>query len=257
MKRFFFALVCIFSLHAVHSQTISTTPATDSIVPVQHAPVKNDLKKIDLSNRSNDHIMIQYGFDNWAGTPDSISPKGFSRFFNAYIMLDKPFETNPHLSVGLGVGVGSSNIFFDKTYVDIKSNSSRLPFTNVASADHFKKFKLTTIFLEAPVELRYSSDPENTNKSLKMALGIKVGTLINAHTKGKNLQNKSGGALNNSIEKVSSKKFFNSTKLAATARIGYGIFGIYGAYQITSLLKTGAGPDAIHPYSIGIYISGL
>ncbi len=257
MKKFFFALVCIFSLHAVNSQTISTTPATDSIVSVQASPLKKDLKKIDLSNRSNDHFMVQYGFDNWAGTPDSISPKGFSRFFNAYIMLDKPFKTNPHLSVGLGAGVGSSNIFFDKTYVDIKSTSSRLPFTNVDSVNHFKKFKLTTIFLEAPVELRYSSNPENINKSVKVALGAKVGTLLNAHTKAKTLQNKSGGTVNSSIEKESSKKFFNSTRLAATARIGYGIFGIYGAYQITSLLKTGAGPDAIRPYSIGIYISGL
>ncbi len=256
MKKFFFALVCIFSLQAVNSQTIST-PATDSIVSVQPAPVKKDLKKIDLSNRSNDHLMLQFGFDNWAGTPDSISPKGLSRFFNAYIMLDKPFQTNPHLSVGLGAGVGSSNIFFDKTYVDIKSTSSRLPFTNVDSADHFKKFKLTTIFLEAPVELRYSSNPENVNKSFKAAIGVKVGTLINAHTKGKNLQNKSGNSLNNTIVKESNKKFFNSTRLAATARIGYGIFGIYAAYQITSFLKTGAGPAEIRPYSIGIYISGL
>lgn len=257
MKNFFFALVSVFSLQAVNSQTISTTPATDSVVSVQPAAVRKDPKKIDLSNRSNDHFMVQYGFDNWAGTPDSISPKGFSRFFNAYIMLDKPFKTNPHFSVGLGAGIGSSNIFFDKTYVDIKSNSSRLPFTKVDSANHFKKFKLTTIFLEVPVELRYSSNPENTNKSVKVALGVKAGTLLNAHTKGKNLQTKSGGTLNNAIVKESSKKFFNTTRIAATARIGYGIFGLYGAYQITSLLKTGAGPDAIRPYSIGIYISGL
>lgn len=257
MKKFFIGFVCIFSLHAVNSQTISTTPATDSIVSVQPAPVKKELNKIDLSNRSNDHIMVQYGFDKWAGTPDSISPKGFSRFFNAYIMLDKPFKTNPHLSVGLGAGIGSSNIFFDKTYVDINSSSPRLPFTKVDSANHFKKFKLTTVFVEAPVELRYSSNPENANKSLKVALGVKVGTLVNAHTKGKNLQTKSGGTLDNAIAKESSKKFFNSTRLAVTARFGYGIFGIYGAYQVTSFLKSGAGSDQIRPYSIGIYISGL
>ena len=72
--------------------------------------------------------MVQYGFDNWAGTADSISPKGFSRFFNAYIMLDKPFKTNPKMSVGLGVGIGSSNMFFDKTYVDVKSLSTTATF---------------------------------------------------------------------------------------------------------------------------------
>lgn len=258
MKQFFFTVVCVFSFLAVNSQTTHTIPANDSnIVSPQLAPGKSNGKKIDLSNRSNDHFMFQFGFDKWAGTNDSISPKGFSRFFNAYVMLDKPFKTNPKLSVGLGVGVGSSNIFFNKTYVDVKSASSTLPFTNVDSANSFKKFKLTTVFLEAPIELRYSSNPENTNKSLKVALGVKVGTLLSAYTKGKTLQNKSGGTINSYIEKESSKKFFNSTRFAATARIGYGIFGLYGAYQITSLLKTGAGPAEIRPYSIGIYISGL
>ncbi|HEX8676343.1 MAG TPA: hypothetical protein VF700_03935, partial [Segetibacter sp.] len=72
MKKFFIGFVCIFSMHAVNSQTISTTPATDSIsVSVQPATGKKELNKFDLSNRSNDHIMVQYGFDKWAGTPDS------------------------------------------------------------------------------------------------------------------------------------------------------------------------------------------
>lgn len=258
MKRFLFTLLYIISLQAINAQTISPAPANDSnVIAVQPAPIKKDWKKIDLSNRSNDHFMVQYGFDKWAGTPDSISPKGFSRFFNAYIMLDKPFKTNPKLSVGLGVGIGSSNIFFDKTYVDVTSLASSLPFTKVDSVNHFKKFKLSTIYAEAPVELRFSSNPSNANNSVKVALGVKVGTLLNAHTKGKTLESKSGSTLNNYIEKESSKKFFNSTRLAATARIGYGIFGLYGSYQITSFLKTGAGPTEIKPYSIGIYISGL
>jgi hypothetical protein len=257
MRKFFFTMACVCSMIAANAQITTTTPADSNIVSTLPVTERKNWKKIDLNNRSNDHFMVQYGFDKWAGTPDSISPKGFSRFFNAYIMLDKPFKTNPSFSVGLGAGIGSSNIFFDKTYVDVKSTSSRLPFSKVDSVDHFKKFKLTTIFLEAPVELRFSSNPINPNKSFKMALGVKVGTLLNAHTKAKTLVNKSGSTINNYIFKESSKKFFNSTKLAATARIGYGIFGLYGSYQITSVLKTGTGPDTIHPYSIGIYITGL
>jgi hypothetical protein len=132
-----------------------------------------------------------------------------------------------------------------------------LPFTNVDSANHFKKFKLTTIFAEAPIELRYSSNPESSNNSVKVALGVKVGALIKAFTKGKTLQDKNGNTINSYILKENDKKFFNSTRLAATARIGYGIFGIYGAYQITGFLKDGAGPTEIRPYSIGIYLSGL
>ncbi|HEX8462151.1 MAG TPA: hypothetical protein VF623_12000 [Segetibacter sp.] len=262
MKKFFFTAACIICLHTVYAQTTDSTrttiTATDSAVvsPRVESPVKKERRKIDLSNRSSDHFMLQYGFDNWSTNTDSVKPSGFSRFFNVYIMLDKPFKTNPRMSVGLGVGIGSSNMFFDNKYVDVKSTSSALPFRNVDSANHFKKFKLTTIFLEAPIELRYSSDPENANKSFKAALGVKVGTLLTAYTKGKTLQDKNNNTINAYIAKESSKKFFNSTRLAATARIGLGIFSLYGSYQITGFLKDGAGPD-IKPYSIGIAISGL
>ena len=131
-----------------------------------------------------------------------------------------------------------------------------MPFRRVDSINHFKKFKLTTIFLEAPVELRYNSDPENANSSFKAALGVKIGTLLKAYTKGKTLQDKNGNTINDFIAKESSKRFFNSTRLAATARVGLGIFSLYGSYQITGVLKDIAGPD-IKPYSIGLTISGL
>jgi hypothetical protein len=262
MKKFFFIVICIICLQNVYSQTTPAAPRADSgiVAPVQSVPVetpKKNWKKIDLSNRSNDHFMIQYGFDNWAGSNDSTKPSGFSRFFNAYVMLDKPFKTNPKMSVGLGVGVGSSNIFFHNRFVDVKSTSTALPFRKVDSTNHFKKFKLTTVFLEAPVELRYSSDPENNNSSFKVALGVKVGTLLAAYTKGKTLEDKNGTTINPYIQKESSKKFINSTRLAVTGRIGYGILSVYGAYQITSFLKDVAGPTEIRPYSLGICLSGL
>ncbi len=31
---------------------------------------KTDWSKIDLSNRANDHFLIQYGYDGWSNTPD-------------------------------------------------------------------------------------------------------------------------------------------------------------------------------------------
>src|SRR6185436_18935158 len=117
-------------------------------------------------------------------TPDSANPSGFSRHFNFYFMLDKPFKTNPHYSVGIGVGFASSNIFFENTAIDIKSSTAtELPFTNVAGTNHFKKYKLATTWAEAPLEFRYSANPVNPDKGWKAALGFKFGLMLNAHTK--------------------------------------------------------------------------
>lgn len=254
MKKLLFTLACILCLQNLFSQTT----VNDTIAaPAKPAAVKKDWKKIDLSNRSNDHFMIQFGSDGWSGTiPDSATPHGLSRHLNIYVMLDKPFKTNPRFSVGLGVGIGTSNIFFKNKVVDIKAQAAKLPFSKRDTTTHFKKYKLNTGYIEAPIELRFTANPENSNRSWKGAVGVKIGQLISVHTKGKNLEDKNGSSLNNYTVKESSKKFFNSTKLALTGRIGYGVISLYGAYQFTQLLKDGTGPD-IKPYSIGICISGL
>jgi len=215
-------------------------------------------RKLDLSSRPGDHLMLQFSTDKWTGMPDSIDShqSGFSKGFNGYIMLNKPFRSSPKFSIGLGIGIGSSNISFKKMNVDIKSTAAKLPFTALDSTNHFKKYKVSLSYLEVPLEFRFTSDPLHFNKTLKFAIGGKVGTLINAHTKGKTLQNKNNSVLNNYIQKENSKKFFNSTRLMATARVGYGIFSIFGAYQLNNVLKDVAGPP-MKLRQIGITISGL
>ncbi len=218
-----------------------------------------DTKKIVVPNRTKDHFMIQYGADVWTGRPDSVrTGGGLSRHFNFYFMFDKPFKTNPKMSVGLGFGIGSSNMFFNNTNVNVKSNTVHLPFIIADSIDHFSKFKVTNIYLEIPIEFRYFSNPNNMNKSWKFAIGAKVGTLLKSYSKGKNYVNRFGQSLYGTtfIEKEQSKKFFNGTSLALTGRVGYGIIGLQGSYNVLGVLRDGAGPT-MNRWSLGISISGL
>lgn len=240
MKKILLALVVLFTVSGVSAQ---------------------DKKKKDRSSvisRAGDHIMLQLSSDHWMGTPDSIDSHmgGFSRGLNAYVMLDKVFKSAPQFSVAFGLGVSSSNMFFKKMGIDVKSKNASIPFTSLDSADHFKKYKLSTTYLEVPIEFRFSNTPEKDMKSIKAAIGVKVGTMLNAHTKGKNLQDKNGSALNSYTEKETSKRFFNSTRIAATARVGYGNFSIFGSYQLGSLFKDGAGPD-VRLLQVGLTLSGL
>ena len=224
------------------------------------APVTMKMPKsgVDLVNRPGDHLMIQVAYNGWTPMPDSISShqSGISRGLNIYLMTDKPFKGNPHYSIGLGIGVGSSNIFFKRAMVDVKSANTKLPFTKLDSSNHFKKYKVSESFLEVPFEFRYSSHPETPAKSFKLAVGFKAGTLINVHTKGKDLQDKNNNTVNSYTEKQSSKKFFNSTRFAGTLRVGYGILSLYGSYGLNNVLKDAAGAP-FKLYEIGINLSGL
>lgn len=218
---------------------------------------KKDWSKVKI-DKAGDHFMFQISKDGWSGTPDSVGSRmnGLSRGINVAIMLNKPFKTDPRWSVAFGLGVSHSSIFFKNTSVDIKSAAVQLPFRNLDSTDHFKKYKLATTFVEAPIELRYTTNPVSDKKSWKFALGVKVGTMLNAHTKGKTLQNKNNSNIGNYTEKISKRSYFNSTRLAGTARVGIGNFSIFTAYSITPILKDVSGAT-MRPYQIGLCLSGL
>lgn len=260
MKKYFLLCILIVVSVIAKSQVDSTTNNSANTInrPLANEAPSKQWSKLDLSTRANDHFMVQYGLDMWPNVPDSINTSGFSRRFNAYIMLDKPFQSSPHFSIGIGVGIGSSNIFFSNTYINLKANTSSLQFSNVTLANHFDKYKLTTTFAEVPLELRYSGNPVQPDKGFKLAIGVKGGFLLSAHTKGKNLIDSSSTSIYDSkyIQKEYDKKFINSTRFAITGRIGYGHLSLDGSYQVTGFLKTGAGP-IIRPVSIGLTLSGL
>lgn len=216
---------------------------------------KKKKEKPNLTNRANDHLVFQFGYAGWAGKPDTINTSGFSKSVNLYLMYDFPFKNNPNLSMAFGPGIGSDHILFSKTYVGIKDQTSTLYFTNLSDTNHFRKTKLATVFLEAPIEFRYTQHPE-TSKGLKLAIGVKVGTLMNAHTRNSDYENSDGKTINNYVMKESSKRFLNKQRLVSQARIGYGNVSLFGSYQLTPVFRDGVGP-VVRPWSIGITLSGL
>ncbi len=238
MKKLLLIVISLISVSAVSAQTKKTAS--------------------DFMTRTGDHFMLQFTGDFWMGEPDSIKNhiKGFSRGANVYLMLDKRFKGSPKFSVAGGIGVGSSNIYFKRMNVDIKAKTNTLPFNNLDSLGYFKKYKLTTVFLEIPIELRFTANPETENRSIKAALGIKVGTLINAHNKGKTLLDKDGAVVNSYTAKEAAKGFFNSTRFCGTARVGYGNFSVVASYQFNNIFKDGVAAD-IKLFQIGLCVSGL
>lgn len=212
------------------------------------------LRPMDLPSK--DHFMLQLGGAFWQNKPDSINTKGLSRTFNVYLMLDFPFKTNPKFSIALGPGIATDHVFLDNMTAGIKENSNKIVFRDRTDTSTFEKYKIATAFLEAPIELRFTSNPGAHAKAVKVAVGVKVGTMLSAWAKGKDLQDRSGNTVNEFILKEKSKRFFNTTRISLAGRIGYGHFTAFGSYSLTPLFKEGQGPD-MNPMSIGLTFSGL
>jgi hypothetical protein len=218
--------------------------------------VRKNLLNHRTTPRSGDHLMLQLGYLSWSGKPDSINTGGLPRTANIYFLFDFPFKTSPRFSAAIGVGVGTDHMFFEKTNVGIKDNTQNLVFRNQSDTNHFKKYKLATSYLEAPVELRFSSNPDDTKRSFKVAIGAKVGSMLTATVKGKDLEDRNGNNINAYKMKEKSKRFVNTTRLSGTARLGYGNFTLFGSYQVTPLFKEGIAAE-IRSFSIGLTLSGL
>lgn len=209
---------------------------------------KTNTKASSYSLPSRDYVMLQIGYENWLNAPDTLQIGGLGRSFNGYICYDFPISKS-NFSFAAGLGVGVSNIYLKKQTIALTDTTTSVYFINSTT---YKKYKLTTTYIEAPFELRYFSDKEDRNKGYKVSIGMKVGALISSHTKGKR-------TLNNKpiVEKVSTKRYIETWRYAATARIGWGNFSVYGQYQLSNLFRVNNGPENIRPYQIGICLSGL
>jgi hypothetical protein len=209
-------------------------------------------KKTSISKPSRDYLMVQLTYDNWSNKPDTIKTTGLGRGLNIYLCYDWPIN-NTNFSFATGIGIGSSNIFLKQQTIRLEDTgaiASQATFMN-DSLVGYKKYKLATAYLEAPFELRYFSNKENRNTGFKAAIGLRIGTLLNAHTKG--VYTVDG---NKVADKVDTKRYLEKWRFAATLRVGYGNFSLLGTFNLNSLFKATNGPQ-VTPYSVGICISGL
>jgi len=279
MKKFVFTVIVILAATAAFAQNRRTqnpnkpsanTPAQDTTSALTKAlknapppaepakPGKKDWSKIKPDPRkSQDHFMVELGYDNWVGSTDSMNIKGFNHSENVYLMYAWPFKTDGRLSLAAGVGLGSSNIYFAHQEVEVANyNNMTLAFPDEGGESHYKKYKLTTTYLEFPVELRFALDPEHMDHSWKFAFGAKVGLMLSAYTVGKTLLYPTGAVQGNYTVKYSSKQFFSTAEITPTIRVSKGVIGFFAQIHANPLIKASAGP-AVFPISGGIVLSGL
>lgn len=204
-----------------------------------------------IEKASRDYFMLQLNYEGWNNRPDSVKVKGFGRGVNAYICYDFPIAKS-NFSFAAGIGVGTTNIYFDNQQIaltDTGSLGAQARF--ITETKDYKKYKMTTAYLEAPFELRFFGNKENRNRGFKAAIGFRVGTLVGAHTKGR--YSVEGAKVS---DKQSTRRYLETWRFAGTVRLGWGNFSLMGTYNINNLFKGGQGPE-VTPFSMGICISGL
>jgi hypothetical protein len=131
-----------------------------------------------------------------------------------------------------------------------------------AGYDRVKKSQLITNYVEIPLELRYSSNPDDPNRSFKAAIGGRIGYRYDSFGKVKYRED-------GETKKLKDKQNFNlnDIRYGVFAKVGVGNFSVVGYYNLTNLFKDGKGPGTtggpngivtdFQTFSVGISLSSF
>ncbi len=171
------------------------------------------------------------------------------------VNTNKSFEVNINFAqVGLniikqrlglvtGVGFKWNNYKFRNTNTVLSSDSTILKFEEKPEVNG-KMSKLTTWYLMIPILIEFQIPTQG--KEFYISAGVEGGLKLSAHTKIKTNDN----------TKFKDRKDFFTTSLdyRLTARLGYGNFGIYGAYSMMPLFEKNKGPE-LYPLAVGVSLN--
>ncbi len=245
-----FILCSSFSLFAQKNKNVSLFSDADRKSARDSSAGLYTNKLPPITKYSRDFWMLQLGYYNFASKPDSVKVKGLGYTTRVYLAYDFPIKKSK-MSFATGVGINASVVFLDNQILANNDTGAYGSAAHIINNSTYKRYKFTTAYLQAPFELRYYSNIQNRNIGFKAAIGLEVGTLLGAHTKG--LRSVGGTTIK---DKENTKRYLSPWNFDAIARIGWGNFTIFGTYNVTGVFKDLSGP-ALTPMSIGLCVSGL
>jgi hypothetical protein len=203
-------------------------------------------------------FVVEIGLNRGLDAPSSFDIGLWgSRTVNIYYQYEiRLFNSRMSFVPGIGLSLERYR-FKSATLVTVTDDSVNLTFADPATIS-LKKTQLITNFVDLPLELRYSSKPEDPTRSFKMAVGGRIGYLYDSFNK---LKYKQDGEL----IQVKNKRDFNLNNLryGVSARIGFGNFAVVGYYNLTNLFEDGKGIPSkgvvqdFPTYTIGISLSSF
>ncbi len=202
-----------------------------------------------------DRIMTEVFFAQLIDKPDGLKAKFFSRGFNIYFMYDVPLGKSP-ISIAPGLGFGK-HVYSLNQRLDYRGDSTRF----IAWGDSIdpKRNNLGVSYFDIPFELRYRSEPNDNNKSWKIAVGFRFGINLASKWKYKGPEFRDDTYLAQQGDvKFKEYKIPNIERIryGVSLRGGYGPVNLFIYYSISTLFDENNGPG-MHPIHVGLALTGL
>lgn len=202
-------------------------------------------------SKGSDKFMYTLTFDNlFHKETNGFKTRWHSRGTSLNFMYDIPIKQSS-FSFAPGIGFSHSSYYHNAFIVEDTLSTNFAPIADFKDDEDYKRHKLTTNYLDIPVELRWYSKANAKDMHWRVALGMKLGMKLTATSK-------EVRKVNGYFKKIKTKGYtdVNILRAGPTLRVGYGAFNLYGFYSLTNLFKKDQGPD-MNAFSIGLAITVL
>ena len=185
-------------------------------------------------------FALEFGFNQDLSAPNEFD-LGFwgSRTANLYYQYDvRILKSSFSFVPGIGLSLERFKFSNDNTlgYADGDLESIVMISPADAGFTDIKKSHLITNYIDVPLEIKYSTKPDDPARSFKISVGGRVGYLYDSFTK---VKYKEDG----DVKKLKNKEDFNLNKFryGLSGRIGIGNFSFFCYYNLTPLFEEDKG----------------
>lgn len=206
------------------------------------------------------NFVVELGF-NQPFDKDSLFSLGFwgSRTFNAYYQYDiRILQSKFSFVPGIGLSLERFKL----------KNLHRLAYPTVGTEKvlslipayeelpEVKKSMIVANYIDVPLELRFSTRPDDPARSFKASVGGRIGYLYDAFNK---IKYKEEGE----TKVIKDKQNFNLSRIryGAFAKVGGGNFSVFAYYNFVPVFEEGEGPlpekTVMKNFTVGISLSGF
>jgi hypothetical protein len=189
--------------------------------------------KEEPRNKHQDHMLIDFGYETFTSRPNFTNFEWYNNGLNIQLFYDKLFGQSG-FSGAIGVGFSTQSYYSDRQ-IRRDTNKSFAYSNWLPTEEAYDRNKVSTSWVEVPVELRYRSEIDDWGYRWKFSVGAKVGFLFDTHDK---LVNKQG-------TKFKTYYFpdMNNVRFGLVARAGYGKVNFTTFFSLTEFFVPGRGPE--------------
>lgn len=183
-------------------------------------------------------FVLELGINNALDAPERFDLGLWgSRSLNVYYTHElRLFKSKFSLVPGIGLSLERFKFKNGATLGYDAEDSLKLLLPAETAITGERKSQLITNFIDIPVELRFTSNPDDPNRAFKIAVGGRVGYLYDAFTK---MKYKEDGE----TKQLKDKQNFNLNRFryGVYGKLGIGNFSLFGYYNLTPLFEEGEG----------------